>query len=110
MKKVIGIILLTTTFWNFTYSQNAPQKEIKWYSLEDALKLTAVSPKKIYIDVYTDWCGWCKRMDAGTFKDPCIVELMNKYYYPVRFNAEIKDTLHYGDSTFTYNPSYKANG
>jgi len=108
MKKII-IILILTTFWNFGCSQNAPQHEIKWYTLDDALKLTTITPKKIYLDVYTDWCGWCKRMDASTFKDPCVVELMNKYYYPVRFNAETKDTLHYKDTTFTFDKNYRAN-
>jgi len=109
MKKIIFILILTSTFWSFTFSQNAPQHEIKWYTLSDALKLTTVTPKKIYLDVYTDWCGWCKRMDATTFKDPCVVELMNKYYYAVRFNAETKDTLHYKDTTFTFDKNYRAN-
>ncbi len=109
MKKNICFLILSLAIASFGFSQSAGQHEIKWYTLEDALKLTNVTPKKIYLDVYTDWCGWCKRMDATTFKDPCVVELMNKYYYPVRFNAEIKDTLHYKDTSFTFNKSIRAN-
>src|ERR1039457_1473955 len=100
MKRIILIALIAITLSGKAFAppiiQSPPaQKEIKWYTLQEALRLCAANPKKIFIDVYTDWCGWCKRMDAGTFKYPCIVELMNKYYYPVRFNAEIKDTFHY---------------
>ena len=43
--------------------------------------------------MYTDWCGWCKRMDATTFVDPVIVEYMNKHFYNVKMDAEQKDTI-----------------
>ena len=26
--------------------------------------------KIVMIDVYTDWCGWCKRMDRDTYANP----------------------------------------
>jgi thiol:disulfide interchange protein len=47
------------------------QEKIQWMSIEEAyeLTLTEENPKKIFIDVYTDWCGWCKRMDKATFQN-----------------------------------------
>ena len=56
------------------------------------------------IDFYTDWCGWCKKMDASTFVDPVIVELMNDNFYAVKFDAEQKDTIHFMDTDFV-NPN-----
>ncbi len=53
---------------------------VKWYSFEQAVKLNKQNPKKIFIDVYTDWCGWCKRMDKVTFSNPVIAKYLNKYY------------------------------
>src|SRR5574337_722786 len=70
-----------------------PKEEIKWYSFQEAYNLNKTNPKKIFIDVYTDWCGWCKKMDASTFKDPNVIKIMNKYYYAVKLNAEMKDTI-----------------
>ena len=43
------------------------QEKVKWYSIAEALQLTSKEPRMMVIDVYTDWCGWCKRMDATTF-------------------------------------------
>ena len=52
------------------------------------------------MDVYTDWCGWCKKMDAETFMDPVITEYMKKYFYCVKMNAEMKDTIIIDGTTF----------
>jgi thioredoxin-related protein len=76
------------------------QEKIKWHSFEEAMELTSENPKHIFIDVYTDWCGWCKKMDASTFVDPVVVELMNKYFYAVKLDAEQKDTIYFKDNAF----------
>ncbi|HSG67082.1 MAG TPA: DUF255 domain-containing protein [Bacteroidales bacterium] len=76
------------------------QEKIKWMSFEEAIQLSQKKSKHIFIDVYTDWCGWCKRMDATTFEDPVIVELMNKYFYAVKLDAERKDTVIFNDHPF----------
>jgi thioredoxin-related protein len=59
-------------------------------------------PKSIFIDVYTDWCGWCKRMDASTFKDVEVIKLLNTYFYPVKFNAEQKGDVNFKGYNFKY--------
>lgn len=82
---------------------------IRWMSFEEAVRLNDKAPKKIFIDVYTGWCGWCKRMDASTFKDSAIVNYMNQHYYSVKLDAETRDTLHFRDKAFVYRAEYKAN-
>ena len=37
-----------------------PQK-IKWMGFEEAVALGEKQPKKLFIDVYTNWCGWCTK-------------------------------------------------
>lgn len=61
---------------------------VVWLSYDEAAQLAQVKPKKIFVDVYTSWCGWCKRMDATTLQDPNISKYLNKKYYSVKLNAE----------------------
>ncbi len=75
---------------------------IQWLSWEEAMISNKSKPKKIFIDVYTDWCGWCKRMDATTFLDKNIVKYINENYYAVKFDAERRDTIHYDGQDFFY--------
>lgn len=75
---------------------------IKWYTWEEAIELNKTEPRKLFIDLYTDWCGWCKRMDATTFTDPAVVQHMNENYYPIKFDAEQKEEVTYNGHTFKY--------
>jgi thioredoxin-related protein len=52
--------------------------------------LNEKNPKKIFIDFYTSWCGWCKVMDKNTFEDSIVATLMIKDFYCVKFDAERK--------------------
>ena len=82
---------------------------IKWYKFEEALALNNKYPKKkIFIDVYTEWCGWCKKMDAGAFRDSAIAVYMNEHFYPVKFDAERKDTINVNGTKYVNsNPNEK---
>ncbi len=77
-------------------------EEIKWYTWDEAIELNKKEPKKLFIDLYTDWCGWCKRMDATTFKDPKVVAHMNANYYAIKFDAEQKEEVLYNNHTFKF--------
>ena len=82
---------------------------VQWLSFEDAVSSNTNSPKKIFIDMYTNWCGWCKRMDATTFTDPKVAAYMNEHFYSVKLNAETKDSIFFKDKYFQYKPEYKSN-
>jgi thioredoxin-related protein len=82
---------------------------IQWMSFEEAVSKSSTEPKKIFIDVYTSWCGWCKKMDATTFKETEVVDMINKNFYAVKLNAETRDTIRFRDKEFKYIPDYKAN-
>lgn len=69
------------------------QDKIQWMSIEEAEARCTKEPKMVFIDVYTDWCGWCKRMDKNTFDNPVIAKYMNEHFYAVKLNAETPDTI-----------------
>lgn len=91
MRFFVAVVLVALLCPALSYSQSTPK--VKWYTLEQAERLSKTKPKKILIDVYTDWCVWCKRMDAETFNHPEIASYLNEYFYPVKFNAESYDTI-----------------
>lgn len=90
-------------------SSPADLRKVDWLTLDEALERNEKEPKKIFIDLYTNWCGWCKRMDATTFEDPKVVAYMNQHYYCVKLNAETKDTLTFRNRKYFFKPEYKAN-
>ncbi len=53
------------------------------------------TPKPMILDFYTDWCGWCKKMMKTTYANQSIAQYINTNFYPVKFNAEGKDTVTY---------------
>lgn len=71
-------------------------------SWDEAMTAAQTNPKKLYVDIYTDWCGYCKKMDNTTFKDPKVVEYLNENFYPVKFNAEQKETINFNNTEFNY--------
>lgn len=81
---------------------------VHWISFEEAVQRSKVEPRKILIDVYTDWCGWCKKMDKATYEDPAVAAYINATYWPVKLDAERKDTVVFNDKAFVYVKERKA--
>ena len=77
-------------------------QEINWMTIEEAEAATKKEPKKIFIDVYTDWCGYCKKMDATTFKDKALIEYLNKEFYCVKLDGEEKNTLTFKEKEYNF--------
>lgn len=99
MKKLSLLIIL---FINASFSTWA-QEEIRWMTWDEmvAQREKDEVKKKVFIDFTTGWCGWCKKMDATTFMDPSIIQYMNEKYYPVKFDAETRDTIEFNGHSFT---------
>ena len=65
--------------------------------MNEALAAQEKEPKKIFMDVYTKWCGPCKMLDRNTFSDKKVIEFVNKNYYAVKFNAEGTEEITFED-------------
>ncbi|EAR00191.1 thioredoxin family protein [Maribacter sp. HTCC2170] len=82
-------------------------QDVKWLSWNEAVELTKTekNPKKVFIDVYTDWCGWCKKMDKDTFQNPEVATYMAANFYMVKMDGEGKEPIDYNGKTFKFIPS-----
>jgi thioredoxin-related protein len=113
MKQLLLLFTLLLSA-NLAFAQTpATTAKINWMTWDEAVAQSKKDekPKKIFIDFYTDWCGWCKRMDASTFANPTVVEYMNRNYYAVKFDAECMDTIVFNGTTFMNSkPTVKKSG
>lgn len=108
----IAIIALTSfhaTGQAQTVAYNVSEEgPVKWMTFEEAIVKSKVEKRKIFIDVYTDWCGWCKVMDKNTFSEPNVAKILNEQFYPVKFDAEQKEDVVFNGTTFKFVPSGKS--
>lgn len=114
MRNYILFLLLTGAALTVASFRNAEQKSdlslrtsdagshINWLTFEQLLEKSKIQKRKVIIDVYTDWCGWCKRMDKATFEQPEIVNYINEHYYAVKFNAEQKNEIAFKGKTYKF--------
>jgi thioredoxin-related protein len=79
-----------------------PVQEIQWLTWEQAVELHQKEPRKIILDVYTDWCGWCKRMEQNTFGHELISSYINEHFYAVKFNAERQEDILFRGIAYKY--------
>ena len=92
----VGILVLFSTL-----SLHA-QDQIQWLDWHQVQVMMQKEKRKVLVDIYTPWCGWCKRMDASTFQDPRIIQYINKKYYAVKFNAEVRDEIQFKSKVFKF--------
>ncbi len=89
-------------------SSNEDNSAVNWLTWDQAIKQLEADKaagkkgKKIFVDVYTDWCGWCKKMEKETFQQPKIAQYLNQHFYPVKLDAEQKADILFGGTTFKF--------
>ena len=77
-------------------------EKIQWMGIEEAYAAAQQDGKKILIDFYTDWCGWCKKLDADTYSKPQVIRYINEHYHAVKFDAEQKAALTLAGRTYNF--------
>jgi thioredoxin-related protein len=80
---------------------NANPETIEWKSIVQALDSAPKQGKLIVLDVYTDWCGWCKRMDRDTYADSSVAAYLNSRFVASKMNPEKAGDLMYDGKKFT---------
>jgi len=83
-------------------STSVSHAQVEWLTWEEAIAKNKIEKRKILVDVYTSWCSWCKKMDARTYQKEHISSIINKNFYPVRFDAEYKKDIIFNNKVYSY--------
>ncbi|HMP29907.1 MAG TPA: DUF255 domain-containing protein [Saprospiraceae bacterium] len=77
-------------------------EEIVWLNVKEAESVNNNDKKYYFVDVYTEWCGWCKVMDRETFSQKEVIDFMNKNFHNVKFDAEQRETTVFNGKTYMW--------
>lgn len=101
-----------STSVSVTKSEKKKKKEKKeevnndtliWHNMTEGLALAQKEKKILIVDVYTDWCGYCKLMDRNTYTNLNLIRKINQYAVAVKFNPEKNDTFNVKGRTMNQN-------
>ena len=93
-------IFIFSLFFVFSPDLKAGDKiDLKWKKFDEGLSLAKKEKKNILVDVYADWCKWCKKMDAEVFTNDSIAPYLNKNFVLIKLNGESSEKIKYKGET-----------
>ena len=106
----LKLILLFCPIILFSFNSRPYNDEkILWLKLDEVSTKVKEQNKPVLIDLYTDWCYWCKVMDKKTYSKAKVIQYINEHFYSAKINAETKDALNWNNKTYMYNNNYRIN-
>lgn len=100
MKKLFALILVISNTALFAQTPSGEgAKELEWKNWNEGFAKSQQTNKIALIDVYTDWCGWCKVMDKNTYTNTTVINKINDHFVPIKFNPEKPEKYIIGKDT-----------
>ncbi|MES2646138.1 MAG: thioredoxin family protein [Bacteroidota bacterium] len=82
---------------------------VNWMTPAEFSAINSENKKPIIVDVYTNWCYYCKVMDKTTWKNDSVAAYLGANYFAVKLNAESKDPYDWNGTSYNYEARYKVN-
>jgi uncharacterized protein YyaL (SSP411 family) len=69
-------------------------RDINWQPWSDSVFLRAKSEGRfVLLDLGTVWCHWCHVMEEVTYRDPNVIDLLDRRYLAIRVDADARPDL-----------------
>jgi thioredoxin-related protein len=110
MQKLM-LVLISAFVLSFSSADKpaSPPEKLTWMTLKEAQQAMLTEKRPILIDLYTDWCGWCKVMDKKTYTNAKVIAYLQQNFYPVKLNAETKEAVNWNEKTYNFNHANRTN-
>lgn len=86
------VFILGISLFNINSFANG---NLKWHSFDEGMAKAKAENKVLLVDFYTDWCGWCKKMDKATYENEKVITYLNKHFVAVKLNPEKDEAVTY---------------
>jgi thioredoxin-related protein len=97
---LLALALSTGPAW-VSGARAAGAEDVEWLGWNKAMAEAASKDRPILVDVYTNWCGWCKRMDRDVYARADVRQYLSRHFVAVRLNAESLDEVRFEDRAYT---------
>jgi len=106
-KLMLPAFTITVLFIAVAYRPAPPKDKLEWLTLQEAQEKFQKEKRPILVDLYTDWCGWCKVMDKKTYTNKNLISYITDKFYPVKMDAETRKAIEFNGKTYNFNSNYK---
>jgi thioredoxin-related protein len=72
-----------------------------WRGWDAGLAEAGRTNRPVLVDVYTDWCGWCKRMDKDVYARADVQAYLARRFVVVKLNAEGSEAVSFQGKAYT---------
>ena len=107
--KFIVCVTVLVVFFGMGMKPVKNREKLPWMKLTEAEAAARKLQKPILLDLYTDWCGWCKVMDKKTYSDKKLIRYVMEKFYPVKLNAETREDISWSGKTYGFSKSNRTN-
>src|SRR5262245_47445683 len=81
-------------------AQAAESKGVAWGGWDSGLREASATKRPVLVDVYTDWCGWCRRMERDVYARSDVRDYLARRFVTVKLDAESNGAAQYeGEAT-----------
>jgi len=110
MAKYMTLVLVACLFTlSSAKISDARREKPDWMKLNELTEKIKSEPKPVIIDLYTNWCYWCKVMDKKTYTSSKVISYINEHFYAVKLDAETKEVVQWNNKEYNFNDNYKVN-
>ncbi len=94
----VGFIMFISALGYLAFTSNS---KLNWYKFDDGMAKAKKEKKLILVDFYTDWCGYCKKMDAETYSNENVIKYLNEKFVLIKLNPEKDGNLTFKGTSYS---------